>query len=141
MVAQIVIGTLLIALSILVTAAFIGAAVSAMRRFGGAGILEGHRIVKLVALITATTLWMVAALSIAVWIWAIAFLVLGVFSELEDAVYFSAVSFTTLGFGDVILKEPWRLLSGFIAANGLILFSLTTAFLIEAVRRVDQERG
>jgi hypothetical protein len=46
------------------------------------------------------------------------------------------VSFTTLGFGDVTLPHDWRLLSGIIAANGLILFGLNTAFLIEILNRL-----
>ncbi|MGP1353064.1 MAG: ion channel [Parasphingopyxis sp.] len=112
-------------------------AIAAAQRFGDR-FLNDHRMLRLVAFLTGMTLWMVAALSIAVWLWAAAFMMLGVFRLPEDALYFAAVSFTTLGFGDVLLEKPWRLLSGFIAANGLILFSLTTAFLIEAVRRVYQ---
>ena len=42
--------------------------------------------------------------------------------------------FTTLGFGDIILDKPYRLMSGLLAADGLILFGLTTAFLIEFIR-------
>lgn len=140
MLAQIVVGSALIALTVIVEAAFIGVAIVAMRRVG-ARIVTGRRIVKLTVFITGMTLWMVAALTIAVWLWAGAFLLLGLFPKLEDAVYFSAVSFTTLGFGDVLLDKPWRLLSGFIAANGLILFSLTTAFLIEAVRGIHQDHS
>ena len=52
----------------------------------------------------------------------------------------ASVSATTLGYGDTLLSEKWKLLSGFIAANGLILFSLNTAFLFEALRRFDDER-
>jgi hypothetical protein len=48
--------------------------------------------------------------SICVWIWAGAFLVLGLFPAVEPAVYFSIVSFTTLGFGDILLPVLWRLL-------------------------------
>ncbi|MEO1168036.1 MAG: potassium channel family protein [Pseudomonadota bacterium] len=137
MFAQIAVGSILIALTILVTAGFIGIAIAAGNRVGDR-LLVGHRTLRLIVFLTAMTLWMVAALSIAVWLWAAGFMILGVFTTPEDALYFSAVSFTTLGFGDVLLEKPWRLLSGFIAANGLILFSLATAFLIEAIRRVYQ---
>ncbi len=41
--------------------------------------------------------------------------------------------FTTLGFGDVIISKDWRLMSGMIAANGFLLFSLATAFLIDSL--------
>jgi membrane protein implicated in regulation of membrane protease activity len=84
----------------------------------------------------AVTLWVLAAHSVGVWIWALTFIVLGAFETLEPAVYFSVVSFTTLGFGDITLPVQWRILSGMSAANGLILFGLSTAFLIEFVSRL-----
>jgi hypothetical protein len=39
------------------------------------------------------------------------------------------VSFTTLGYGDIVLGEGWRLLASFEAANGIILFGWTTALI------------
>jgi len=59
------------------------------------------------------------------------FPMLGTFDALEPALYFSVVSFTTLGFGDVVLTPQWRLLPGMSAANGLLIFGLSTAFLVE----------
>ncbi len=64
-------------------------------------------------------------------LWADAFLRLALFETPEGALYFAAVSYTTLGFGDVLLEEPWRLLSGACAANGLLLFGLSAAFMVE----------
>lgn len=138
MFAQILLGSVLISLTILIEAAFIGAAVAALRRIGSR-LTESHRIAKLIATTTAVTLWMLAALSVAVWVWAGALLAIGQFDALEPALYFSVVAFTTLGFGDMLLNEEWRLLSGFIAANGLILFSLSTAFLISAIHTLREE--
>jgi len=60
---------------------------------------------------------------------------LGCFSSLEESLYFSMVSFTALGFGDLTLPQEWRILSGMIAANGLVLFGLNTAFLIEVLHQ------
>ena len=54
--------------------------------------------------------------------------------------YFSAITFTTVGFGDATLPEEWRQLSGVLGANGLILFSLSTAFLFEVLRRLFGSR-
>ena len=45
--------------------------------------------------------------------------------------YFSLAAFRTLGFGDIILGKPYRLMAGLLAADGLILFGLTAALLIE----------
>lgn len=71
--------------------------------------------------------------TIHIWIWAFAYRFLGVaeLMTLEDAVYFSTVSFTTLGYGDIVLKESWRVLSGIEAANGIILLGWSTAFLFD----------
>lgn len=55
---------------------------------------------------------------------------------LEAAVYFSTSCFTTVGFGDLVLSEDWRMLSGFEAIDGMILFGWSTAFIFTVVRRV-----
>ena len=70
-----------------------------------------------------------------VWIWAIALWVLGIFVQLETSVYFALVAFTTLGFGDILLPVEWRLLGGVAAANGLLIFGLLTAMMVETLRR------
>lgn len=75
-------------------------------------------------------------ITVSVWIWAIALFALGALPTLETSVYFSLVSFTTLGFGDVILPMDWRILSGMIAANGFVNFGLLTALMVEALRHV-----
>lgn len=64
------------------------------------------------------------------WAWAIVYIGLGEFSDLTRALYFSIVTSTTLGYGDIVLSEQWQLLSTFEAMGGLILFSTTTAFLL-----------
>ena len=46
------------------------------------------------------------------------------------------VTFTTLGYGEIVLDEQWPLLASFEAANGIIMFGWTTAIVIAAVQRV-----
>lgn len=65
--------------------------------------------------------------------WAATYLLLGALQDVEEAVYFSMVTYTTLGYGDVVLDEQWRLLSSFEAANGIIMFGWTTAMIFAAV--------
>jgi hypothetical protein len=96
---------------------------------------EPHR-PKLFLVIAGLSVWVLGVITAGVWMWAIAFRVIGVFATLEEAVYFAVVSFTTLGFGDVLLPREWRLLAGMIAANGLLNFGLLTALLVEALRHV-----
>jgi hypothetical protein len=72
-----------------------------------------------------------------VWVWAVTFYLAGVFKAFEPALYFSLVTFSTLGFGDIILDEKWRILSGLTAANGLLSFGWSTAYMVELVRRTQ----
>ena len=65
---------------------------------------------------------------------------LGEFDSLEPALYFSTVTFTTLGYGDITLTEGWRLLSAFEAANGIILFGVSTAFVFAMIQKIYRSR-
>jgi hypothetical protein len=68
--------------------------------------------------------------------WAGTYVFLGAIAGAEPALYFSTVTFTTLGYGDVLLDERWRLLGSFEAANGIIMFGWTTAVVVAVVQRV-----
>lgn len=70
------------------------------------------------------------------WFWAHIYLSLGAFNSINDALYFSIVTSTTLGYGDMTLSEHWRLLSTFEAMGGLLLFGASTAFLMALIRYV-----
>lgn len=67
-------------------------------------------------------------------LWAFAYMALGAIKELEAAFYFSMVTFTTLGYGDIVLDQGWRLLAPFQAATGIIMFGWTTAILMVVVQ-------
>ncbi len=69
-------------------------------------------------------------------LWASAYLLLNAIEGFEKAVYFSMVTFTTLGYGEIVLDERWRLLASFEAANGIIMFGWSTAIVIFAVQHV-----
>jgi len=69
-------------------------------------------------------------------IWAAAYLALGAIADLEAALYFSTVTFTTLGYGDLTLDSNWRLLGSFEAANGTIMFGWTTALVLAVLQRM-----
>jgi voltage-gated potassium channel Kch len=69
-------------------------------------------------------------------IWAGLFVLLGEFDNFAHALYFSGVTFATLGYGDVVLSEGWRLLSALEAANGILMFGVSTAVMTAAVSDV-----
>jgi len=68
--------------------------------------------------------------------WGLLYLFLGAIDNFEKALYFSTVTFTTLGYGDILLETNWRLLAAFEAANGIIIFGLSTAVVVSAVQRI-----
>lgn len=75
---------------------------------------------------------------IEIFVWALAYLLVvpdGELQTLESAFYFSAVTFTTLGYGDITLSSDWRLLSGLQAIDGILLIGWTTAFLFAVLQR------
>lgn len=69
-------------------------------------------------------------------VWAVTYLLLNAIDGLEKAIYFSMVTFTTLGYGEIVLDERWRLLASSEAVNGIIMFGWTTAIVIAAVQRI-----
>jgi len=91
--------------------------------------------------LTGTGLVLVFLHAVQITIWAYAYLWLLPADELETlekAVYFSFVTFSTLGYGDITLSEGWRLLSGIQALNGILLVGWSTAILFAVVQRIWQ---
>jgi hypothetical protein len=88
------------------------------------------------AAILFVVLGLVAVITIEIWLYAAIFLVVGALPDFESALYFSTTSFTTLGYGDIVLDTRWRLLGAIEGANGLLLFGWSTAFLISVTGRM-----
>jgi hypothetical protein len=91
--------------------------------------------------LTGTGLVLVLLHAVQITIWAYSYLLLlpaGELETLEKALYFSFVTFSTLGYGDITLSEGWRLLSGIQALNGILLVGWSTAVLFAVVQRLWQ---
>lgn len=68
--------------------------------------------------------------------WAILFVWLGEFSDFETAFYHSVVNFTSLGYGDIVMSEKWRLLGALEAANGILMFGLTASSFLTVMTKL-----
>lgn len=73
-------------------------------------------------------------------IWAAFYTWWGHFSDFETSWYFSVGSYTTIGYGDVVLPARWRMLGGLEGINGVLLCGLSTAFLFAVVNQMFASR-
>lgn len=90
-------------------------------------------------LVSSLTAWMFLAIVIGAMLWALLYLynpLITTLPNLETAFYFSMVTFTTLGYGDVVLTESWRVLASIQAANGVIVFGWTTALIFYFIQNI-----
>ena len=69
-------------------------------------------------------------------IWAVLFVQIGEFSDFATAFYHSTVNFATLGYGDLVMSERWRLLGALQAASGVLMFGLSTSALFAVMMNI-----
>jgi hypothetical protein len=67
-------------------------------------------------------------------LWAELFLICGEFSQFGAAYYHSAVNYTTLGYGDVIMTARWKLLGPIEAADGALMFGVSTGIVFGVIQ-------
>jgi hypothetical protein len=73
-------------------------------------------------------------------LWAVVFVICGEFHDFGVAYYHSAVNYTTLGYGDLIMSPKWRLLGPLEAANGILMFGVSTAMIFTFILRLTELR-
>lgn len=74
-------------------------------------------------------------------LWAVFYLWYGMFKDFETAFYFSLKSYSTVGYGDVLLPDHWRLLGTVEAISGALLCGLSTAFLFAIINALFRFRA
>jgi Ion channel len=72
--------------------------------------------------------------------WAVFYYTQELFKDLETSVYFSLTSYTTIGYGDVLLPERWRLLGAIEGVSGVLLCGVSTAFMFAVISAMFQLR-
>ena len=73
-------------------------------------------------------------------IWATFYYLYGLFETYEIALYFSLGTYSTIGYGDVVLPDRWRLLGGIEGISGVLLCGLSGAFIFAVVNALFQMR-
>ena len=92
-----------------------------------------------IVMVAAASIAIVPVLMVAhlseVMVWSLAYVIVNAAPAGADPVYFAFANYTTLGYGDVIPVERWRLLGPITAMNGVLLFGWSTAVIFEVLRR------
>ena len=96
---------------------------------------QSHSSLVLIAVMIPTISVLMAAHVIEVFVWALAYLIFDAAPAGASLVYFAFVNYATLGYGDVLPVERWRLAGPITAMNGMLLFGWSTAVIFEVLRR------
>ncbi len=135
---QIAIGVLLFLVTAIVHAVALGVTTDIVRKQIDS-VSSPRSLMRPIAILLTTMIFIMAAHGVEVLLWALTFVLAGVFNALEPAYYYALVAYTTLGFGDDAVAMEWRLLSGFAAANGFLMFGWSTAFQVELLRELSRK--
>ncbi len=80
---------------------------------------------------------MLALHGIEIWLFSFAYIGLGAIDALEDALYFSTISYSTVGYSDIHIAAEWRLLGAFESILGMVLLGWSTAFFFRMLSRME----
>lgn len=101
-----------------------------------------------VAPLVVVTLVMLTGSLVQIALWAALFVWLGEFEQFYDAIYHSAVNFSSLGYGDIVMRREHRLLGPLEAVNGVLMLGMTAAammailqHMIATLREAGLDRG
>lgn len=73
-------------------------------------------------------------------VWASVYELAGAMRDLQSALYFSAVTYTTTGYGDLVLPQDWRLVGAVEALTGILMCGWSTGFFFAVVSRGSSDR-
>jgi hypothetical protein len=85
--------------------------------------------------------WIVTLHVIEITAWAVTYEIAGAMPEIQSALYFSAVTYTTTGYGDLVLPTDWRLVGAVEALTGILMCGWSTGFFFAVVSRIGSGRG
>jgi hypothetical protein len=133
MVLQFLVGCIVSAINImihaLVTVGVVGIARSAALRYTARPRLD------LMVVMVGTAVALMVAHTLEVFVWALAYAIVGAAPAGSDLLYFAFVNYTTLGYGDITPVQVWRLIGPMTAMNGILMFGWSTAVLFEVLRK------
>lgn len=91
-------------------------------------------VARVVTVMVGTVVILMLAHFAEIVVWSVAYAMADVAPEGADRLYFAFVNYTTLGYGDVVPSERWRLIGPITALNGVLLIGWSTAVIFEVLR-------
>jgi hypothetical protein len=88
------------------------------------------------AIIVLTVAFAFVAHLVDIALWAVPFVLCGEFKEFAGAYYHSAVNYSTLGYGDVVMSQSWKLLAPLEATDGALMFGVSAAMVFAVIQRL-----
>jgi Ion channel len=125
--------------TIFIHALALGATVNFFRRETRLGRAGMRYLIDLTIVVLVMSFAFVAHM-IEVAVWAMLFMICGEFQTFGTAYYHSAVNYSTLGYGDMIMSPSWKLLGPLEAADGSLMFGVSTAMIFAVILRLLQTR-
>ena len=132
---QLAVASMMVSMTIIVHLIGLGVLISLMRNHQAHFATQRARLDQLVILL-GVGFGLFALHAAEIWAYAGLYWMLTGWPAFEQALYFSTATYTTLGYGDVTLPRPWRVLGAIQAANGVILLGWSTAFFVSVVGRL-----
>ena len=131
------VGAIAVLCTIFIHALAVAATVNFVRREKRLG-REGAGLWSNLGIVSLAMSFILVAHLIEMALWAVLFIICGEFKEFGIAYYFSAVNYTTLGYGDLIMSPSWKLLGPLEAADGMFMFGVSTAIIFAVIVRMVQ---
>jgi hypothetical protein len=130
---QLVIATLMVLVTVIIH--LVGLAVLVRILRSHSRLFQSPRILP-ISLLIGAAMGIVAIHTVEIWVYALLYDGIGAFRTFEEALYFSTVTYSTIGYGDVVMRQQWRILGSIEGANGILMLGWSTAFLVSLLSRL-----
>jgi len=131
-IAKILLGMVLMSCCVVIHASGVTWALRRLRRSGPAG----QNFWSMTWVSIRLAVWMIVCHLIEIGLWGLMYAWRGAMPDLRTAFYFSVVTYTTTGYGDLVLPAEWRVVGGIEALTGILMCGASTAFFFAVFSRV-----
>jgi len=132
MLVEILIAAGLVVVTVFIHAVGVSALLRAMMRWHA---LATTGFLPVTRLVIGLTCWLIVIHVVEISVWGLFYFWRGCLPDAESAFYFSGVTYTTVGYGDLVLPQPWRMLAPLEALTGILMCGLSTGLFFALVSR------